>query len=268
MNCETYQELVAAHVDGVLSPAERQEAEAHLGTCAQCRRLFAEEQRFHAALAARRLLVPVPAEVEQRLHRALGAARGPQRPVWPRVRDWFGASRWSARVAVGLAAAGLLLALLLPRLFLPASGPDLLPQAMDYYQAATEGRLALEYATEDPHTLEVAFNGSGQLGFRMHVIDFRPAGYRLRGGTIQHVHDHPVALAVYEGADDPIVCLRQSGTLPPVPAGAERMNQDHYLYTQDGYTILLSQFPDHHCVLIAHLSREAFLRYLALLPVS
>jgi len=169
---------------------------------------------------------------------------------------------------LGLAVAGLLIALLLPRLFPPVPGPALLSQAVDYYQAALRGQVALDYATDDPHALQAAFNDAGQLDFRTHVLDFRPAGYQLRGGTIQHVQDHPVALAVYEGEDDPIVCLRQSGAMPPVPAGAERMNQDHYLYTQAGYTILLSQFPDHRCVLIAHLSREAFLRYLALLPVS
>ncbi|HEV8716553.1 MAG TPA: zf-HC2 domain-containing protein [Candidatus Binatia bacterium] len=268
MNCETYQDLVAAHVDGMLTPAERQEVEDHLGACEQCQRLFAEERRFHSAFAARRLIVPVPAEVEQRLHRALVAERGPQRPVWQRVRGRFGASRLSSRIAVGLAAAGLLLVLLLPWLFPPASVPDLLPQAIDYYQAAIEGRLALEYATDDPHALETAFNDSGQLDFRTRVIDFRPAGYRPRGGTIGRIQDHPVALAVYEGDDDPIVCLRQGGRMRSLPPGAEPLNKDHYLYTRAGYTVLLSQFSDHFCVLISRMSRETFLRYLALLPVS
>lgn len=268
MNCEVYQDLVAAHVDGVLTPAERQGAEDHLGVCAQCQQLFAEERRFHAAFAARRLVVPVPAEVEQQLHRALVAERVSQRPLWRRVGEWIGAARLFPRIAMGLAAAGLLIALLLPRLFSPTPVPDLLPRAVDYYQAVIEGRIALEYATDDPRTLEVAFNNSRQLDFRTHVIDFRPAGYQLKGGTITHVQDHPVALVVYEGEDGLIVCLRQRGAMPSVPSGAERMNQDHYLYTQDGYTIVLSQFPDHRCVLISRLSREAFLRYLALLPVS
>jgi anti-sigma factor RsiW len=268
MNCEIYQDLVAAHVDGVLTPAERQEAEDHLSACEQCQRLFAAEKRFHAAFAARRLIVPVPAEVEQRLHRALVTERISQRPVWQRVGDWLGPSRLFPRIAIGLAAAGLLIALLLSRLFSPAPVPDLLPQAVDYYQAAIEGRIALAYATADSQALETVFNDSGQLDFRTQVIDFRPAGYQLKGGTVTHVQDHPVTLVVYEGEDDPIVCLRQRGAMPPVPSGAERMNQDHYLYTQGGYTILLSQFPDHHCILISHLSREAFLRYLALLPVS
>ncbi len=239
MNCEAYQDLVAAHVDGVLTPAERQEAEAHLGTCEQCRQLFAEEQRFHAAFAARHLIVPVPAEVERQLRTALLAEDETQRPLWARLRAWLRASVLRPHYVLGLAVAGLLIALLLPRLFPPVPGPALLPQAVDYYQAALRGQVALDYATDE-----------------------------LRGGTIQHFQDHPTALTVYEGENDPIVCLRQRGALLPVPPGAERMTQNHYLYTQDGYTIVLSQFPDHFCILISRLSREAFLRYLALLPVS
>ena len=141
---------------------------------------------------------------------------------------------------MGLAAVGLLITLLLPWLFPPAPVSDLLPQVVDYYQAAIEGQIALDYATDDPSALETAFNDSGQLDFRTHVIDFRPVGYQLRGGTIKQFQDHPTALTVYEGEDDPIVCLRQRGALLPVPPGAERMKQNHYLYTRDGYTILLS----------------------------
>jgi anti-sigma factor RsiW len=268
MNCAAYQDLVAAHVDGVLTPAERQEAEAHLGTCELCRQLFAEEQGFHAAFAARHLVVPVPAEVERRLRTALLAENEARRPLWARLRTWLRASLLRPYYVLGLAVAGLLIALVLPRLFPPVPGPALLPQAVDYYQAARTGQVALDYATDDPHALQAAFNDSGQLDFRTHVLDFRPAGYQLRGGTIKHFRDHPTALTIYEGQNDPIVCLRQRGALLPVPPGAERMDQDHYLYTQDGYTIVLSQFPDHFCILISRLSREAFLHYLALLPES
>ncbi|MEW6297366.1 MAG: zf-HC2 domain-containing protein [Thermodesulfobacteriota bacterium] len=268
MNCETYQDLVAAHVDGVLTAAERQEVEAHLSTCAHCQRVFAEEKRFHAAFVARRLIVPVPAEVEQRLHSALCAESEVRPPVWKRLGSWLEASLPRARVVAGLAAAGLLLALLLPRLFSPDHVPDLLSHAVDYYQAATAGRTALTYATDDPHALETTLNNSGRLDFRTRVIDFRPAGYRLRGGAITRMQDHPAALTVYEGDDAPIICLRQGGKLPSIPPGAERLDNEHYLYTHAGHTVLLSQFPDHFCILISRLPREAFLRRLALLPVS
>jgi anti-sigma factor RsiW len=267
MNCEAYQDLVAAHVDGVLTPAERQEVEYHLGSCERCRCLFAEEKRFHAAFAARRFTVPVPAEVEQRLRVALAAEGESPRPSWRRLGEWLGASPLLPRFALGLAAAGLLIALLLPRLFPSAPASDMLTQAVNYYQAVIEGRIALEYSADDPQGLETVFNHSGQLDFVAHVTDFRPAGYQLRGGKVERVRDRPMAVALYDGEDGQIVCLRQRGPMPPLPPGAERMKKSS-LYTHAGHTLFFSQFPDHFCVLISRLPREAFLRHLALLPAS
>jgi len=113
MTCEAYQELVAAHVDGVLSPTECQEAEQHLAACAACQQLFENESRFHAAFAARRLMVAVPAEIEQRLRVAL-AGESPPTPSW---RERLSVLFWQPRLAFGLAAVALLIALLLPRFF-------------------------------------------------------------------------------------------------------------------------------------------------------
>src|SRR5262245_63272874 len=113
MNCEAYQDLVAAHVDGVLGPAERQEVEQHLTSCASCQRLFAEESRFRAAFAARRFIVPLPVEVEQRLRLALAAESAPI-PSW---RESLYDMLWQQRLAFGLAVAAFMLVLFLSRLF-------------------------------------------------------------------------------------------------------------------------------------------------------
>src|SRR2546426_11953093 len=112
MNCEAYQDLVAAHVDGVLTSAEHQEAEAHLRACEQCRQLFAEEQRFHAAFAARRLIVPVPAEVERRLRNALVAEIEELHHLWARLRAGLRAILLCPRFALGLVLARLVSQLL------------------------------------------------------------------------------------------------------------------------------------------------------------
>ncbi len=47
MNCEIYKDLVAAHVDDVLSSGERKDVEEHLGACQECQLLlFGQEQEF------------------------------------------------------------------------------------------------------------------------------------------------------------------------------------------------------------------------------
>jgi len=265
MNCAAYQDLVAAHVDGVLGPAERQEVEQHLTSCASCQRLFAEESRFHAAFAARRLIVSLPVEVEQRLRLALAAESTPipSRP-W---RERLLALLWQPRWAFGLAATALMIVLLLPRLFPAAPEPAWFTQALDSYHAATEGRWSFTYHTADPQELEAAFNRSGQLDFVTHVLDLRPTGYRIAGGQVVREKDHPVAVVLYQGEDGPIVCIRQRGTTPPMPPGSEGV-KGKYLYTRAGYTVSCVQSAEHFCTLITRLPREIFMRRLALAPAS
>ena len=261
MNCEAYQDFVAAHVDGVLSPAERQEVESHLTSCASCQHLFQEESRFHAAFIARRFVISVPAEVEQRLYVAL-AAESPPIPSW---WDRLSALLWQPRLVLGLAAAALGIALLLPWLFSSSSSsePAWFSQVLDSYLAATEGRLSFTYHNEDPQELEAVLNQSGQLDFVTHVLDLRLAGYRIEGGQVVWVKDHPVAVVLYQGEDGPIVCLRQRGMAPPMPTGSEG-KKGQYLYTRAGYTVSCIQFSGHFCMLTSRLPREAFMRRLGM----
>jgi len=263
MNCEAYQDLVAAHVDGVLSSAERQEAEQHLAVCASCQQLFEQESRFHVAFAARRLIVSLPVEVEQRLRAALARESSPILS-W---RERLSVVLWQPRLVFGLAVAALLIALSLPRFFSSTPEPAWFPQVLDSYHAATEGRLSFTYHTDDPHELEAALNRSGQLDFVTHVLDLRPAGYRIEGGQIVWEKNNPVAIVLYQGKEGPIVCIRRRGQVPPMPAGSEGKTEQ-YLYTQAGYTVSCVQFPGHFCTLITRLPREAFLRHLAAVPAS
>lgn len=268
MTCDNYQDLVAAHVDGALTAAESAEVTAHLSACASCRHLFEEETRFHAAFAARRFIVPVPADVERRLRNALSAEREARQPFWARLTVWPGATPMRPRLALGLAVAGLLMAILLPRIFRSAPAPNLFARAMHYYQAVTEGALPVEYVTEDPQGLQASFNTSGRLDFTTQVTNLQPAGYRLKGGRVVTDAEHPLAVSLYEGKEEePIVCLRQRGTLPLLPEGTEGGN-GHYWYMLNGYTAMFTQFPDHFCVMISRQPKELFLQRLAMAPAS
>jgi anti-sigma factor RsiW len=261
-----YQDLVAAHVDRVLTPAECHEVERHLSSCQSCRRLYAQEQRFHTAFVARRFLVPVPAEVERRLRGVLAAESEPQRHLWKRLVERL-TTILPLRLTLGLAAAGLLFMLLLPRLLPLASEPGLFTLAAEQYQTATADPRVFAYETEDPRKLQIAFNSSGQLDFTTHVLDLRSIGYRLRGGSVIRTKGRPTAVAVYDRENGYIVCLRQHGMMPPLPSGAERI-QSNYVYTQAGYTIVFVQNPGHFCLLVSRLPREVFLRTLASLSAE
>jgi anti-sigma factor RsiW len=258
-----YHDLVAAHVDNALTEAEAVEVQDHLRTCDQCRRLFEEEVHFHAAFAARKPVVPVPMDVEQRLRRSLAAEGEGRRSFWERLRAWFGAMPVSPRLAFGLAVTGIILVMLLPHVFHSAPAPDVFARAVHYYQTVTEGRLPIEYIVEDPQGLQARFNTSGRLDFTTQVSDLRPAGYYLSGGRVVENAGHPLAVSLYEEEGvEPIVCLRQRGLLPPLPRGTKGEN-GHYWYTSDGFTAMFTQFPDHFCIMISRQPEEIFLQRLA-----
>jgi anti-sigma factor RsiW len=268
MNCDTYQDLVAAHVDHALMPVELAEVQAHLRVCEQCQRLFEEESRFHVAFSARKHVVPVPVDVERRLHRALEAEGEVRRSFWERVGTWFGAMPVFPRLAFGLAVIGVFLVMLLPHIFRSAPAPDVFAHAVHYYQTVTEGVLPIEYTMEDPQGLQAKFNMSGRLDFSTKVSDLRPAGYRLKGGSVTTDVGQPLAVALYEGDDEEsIVCLRQRGLLPPLPQGTKGEN-GHYWYTSHGYTAMFTQFSDHFCIMISRQPEAIFLQRLAMVTGS
>jgi anti-sigma factor RsiW len=259
-----YHDLVAAHVDNALTEAEVAEVREHLRTCERCRRLFEEEAHFRAAFAARQSIAPVPMDVEQRLFHALAAEGEARRSFRERLGAWFGAMPVSPRLAFGLTVTGIILMVLLPNVFRSAPAPEVFSRAVHYYQTVTDGRLPIEYAVEDPQGLQARFNTSGRLDFTTQVSDLRPTGYHLSGGRVVENAGHPLAVALYEvrGAE-PIICLRQRGTLPAVPEGT-RDSHGHYWYASDGYTAMFTQFPDHFCVMISRQPEEIFRQRLAM----
>ena len=264
MTCETYEELVAPHVDGVLAPAEVQEVEHHLQFCAQCSQLFAEQSEFRTAFTARRFLVSLPSEVEEQLRLALAKeaesaipVSTSSSPLWDRISAFFTLPRF----AVGLAAASILVVLFLPRFFSGSSEPPLFPQAVDSYRAAIDQQQRLDYVMTEPYELEVAFNVSGQLDFATQVSDLRPVGYHLRGGSIVNLQHRSTAISVYDKGREHIVCLRQGGKLPALPPGLEVVH-GHYVYSREGYTVVYSQFQRHYCLMTSRLPKEQFLRSL------
>ena len=293
MNCEMYKDLVAAHVDDVLSSDEHRDVEEHLGACQECQLLFSQQQEFQEAFQAKILakafILPVPAAVEQRLHTALAEEtsvtdQGSPSP-WQQTKDWFQTPSFFPRFAFGLAIASLLLVLVvsqLPKLFSTGQTPvapvaqvaevsdpvepaaSIVTQAVESYQELTETQPPLAYAIQEPAALKTAFNRSGELDFFTHVLDFRQAGLQLRGGTIRHVENQPIATSIYDGDQEHIVCLRQHGQIPSELAGGAWI-QGGYLYTSTDHSVFISQHANHFCSLVSRLPRQEFLSRIATL---
>jgi anti-sigma factor RsiW len=258
MTCGEYQDIVAAHVDGQLNPTEMQAVNTHLQSCVACRERFAEEQRFHLAFTARRVLLPPPPSVVVGLHKALARESSPL-PSWRQRLFAHRVSLFSFFFSRRLATAVVVTGLILAFWWLPTTKPDLFASAVKQYELATTDQFVFAYVVRDPRKLEQSFNDSGQLDFTTHVLDFRPFGYRIRGGHIVRLNGHPTAVTIYRGPEADIVCLRQRGALPPLPPGALRVGRD-LVYTYEQYTVLVIQESDLFCMLVSRLPRDVFLR--------
>ena len=65
MNCEEYEILLSARLDGALTPEETARLEAHLAQCPQCRQLAQELETLQAQPAA--LTQEVPRALQENL---------------------------------------------------------------------------------------------------------------------------------------------------------------------------------------------------------
>jgi anti-sigma factor RsiW len=274
MTCETYRDLIAAHVDGNLALAERQEVERHLAGCKNCSLLFADQQRFRQISRAWHWEAPIPLDVEHHLRVAIAAESSPLQHWWQKARRQCASWLQPPQAAfVLVAAAVLLLTLVVPKDQVPLKSQvraleqakqteqAVLDAAAEYYRAVKTGELPLAYATNNPRELETALKVSERLNFSVYVPDLRPGGYELNGGIVVEIGGKPAVITVYQGEEGQVLCLRQSGTMPPPPRGARQLREQEYLYAKPGQTALYKQLPGQFRVIVSGLPAETFLAY-------
>jgi anti-sigma factor RsiW len=274
MTCETYRDIIAAHVDGQLTYAERHEAEQHLVSCKNCAQLFADQQQFRQISRTWHWETPIPLEVEHRLRAAMAAERSPLQSWWQKAREQFASWLQPQQSALAFAAAAaLLLTFVLPKAQTSVQNQAPLPEAAksteqtvldaaaSYYKAVRTGELPLSYATNNPRELENALKASEQLNFSVYVPDLRLAGYELNGGIVVQIGGKPAVITVYQGEEGQVLCLRQGGTMPPPPRGARQLREQEYLYSRPGQTALYKQLPGQFRVIVSGLPAETFLTY-------
>jgi len=119
MNCEDAQKFVHVYLDGEFAEEDREAFEEHLTRCDDCRAMVRFEKRFKASLKTAVTDPPLPAGLEERIHRALQGESGST----DASRWWT----WGLRLApVGLAA-GLMLFLAWPTAHHRIKGPSSVP---------------------------------------------------------------------------------------------------------------------------------------------
>ena len=258
MHCGEYNEVIAAHVDGLLAPEEEAVTTAHLATCPKCTRLLARERQFAQALHARTLVRPTPTELRERVMALIDAQDRP--PSWAaRLMP----SR--ARAGYRIAFAGALVVLALAVLVLRQRGSpehDVLHEVLAHYQEAQAQSIKLDMQTDKPKVLEIYFADKGIEAPTRTVIDLHALGFKLVGGSVVPLGTATSAMMLYHGASGWLLCHRFRAADLQLPPGGEIVDDDTY-YSVDGMSVCAYHDGDAICLMATALSREDLKKLLA-----
>jgi len=238
-------EEIQDFADGRLTPARREDLEAHLATCPQCGREL-ERLRWVKEGTARLPMHEPPLDLPARVAQALDS------------EDRRG-SRASPLRRYLLAAAGVLAAAAAVVILL-SRGPRDLPSAVGRdFAAYRKAVLSLDTASGDGPTLERYFAWRG-LAFRTRVFDLGMMGYGLVGARVHRLDGRPSALFAYRGVGDhTLMCQMFEGSLDELPQGGEAREHngiEFRIFKEHGLTLVFWMEGSVVCALVSDIPRE------------
>ena len=232
-------------LDERLGPSERVRVQAHVDACDRCRADLDALRRGREFARSGVLQHELPLDLRAAIERELD-----RKPV-AEGRGGIGRRRVLV-YGLGAAAAGLLAALYLRR------GHDLPAEVIETFKASNTGQRALDLATTDPATLERLFGA--RLDFRVRVFDLGMMNYRLVGGRVDRLADHPTALYAYVGPENRrLECQMYRGTVSELPEPSERRTANGFtflIYSRPGHTAVFWSEGEIVCVLVSDMPAE------------
>ena len=237
-------------LDNRLDAPMRAEVERHLESCMECQREF-EALRWTKLFAAKQFAATeAPAELRQKISRALKAEAGAPEAMPPRRAQRLKPILAGAATLVAL---GILALILIPK---QRHLPEVV--ARDFRDCQTQ-KLTLELNTDDVKQMEAFFATHG-VPFNVQVSDLSKVNYRLAGGRVQYLRGKRAALYVYRGAGNQLlVCHMYIGRASKLPAGSvERENHGikFHVYQVKGVSMVFWQEGKVVCVLSSDIPTE------------
>lgn len=272
MECRKYQEHITAAVDNALEQREKDELEAHLAQCPQCKSEFEAEKLTHSVVKSRCQRRCVPDHVLRRINQHLEAEI-----VSPRSASWWDAIMSSRyfRPAIGFAIACIAVVLLLnnnssintPRVIEASLLPpnDIIKQSLSNYMAVARGEIKPQLLSDKSENLKNFF--AGKTEFPVEVP--RMNGCTLVGGVMNEFSGKTLAHVVYNHHGSEIVyvyetCWETVQRGAPLHLANEVQEQlkrtGWYVASQaDGYTVVLWTTEKTLCSAVAKMDKQAML---------
>ncbi|HWP60476.1 MAG TPA: zf-HC2 domain-containing protein [Candidatus Acidoferrales bacterium] len=234
MECRDYREIVAGHVDGALTPAEKSEAEAHLGKCLKCRQLFNWETKATALLKQSLSPLTPRHELKQKIVNQLEEAHS-------KSQAWLALSRtWVPALSLLLVVAAIYSALS------ARIQRDLFTDTAALYQRA---RANLEN-----------FSATAAPSPTARILDLKPWGYRLLGRSVRQARRGENRVFVYYGEqNDLLVAQEVEGenlSAPPDSVVVKKSGKDFVSLSQGDINLIAWQDRNIICILASKLPRE------------
>jgi anti-sigma factor RsiW len=190
MNCNEATPLVTAFADGEIDGIRGHSVRRHLESCAEC------SAKYDAVLTLRaRLRAEVPYFVAPATLRARVGAMVAESSAAPRVPQAPDRWRWLAGGALAGSLATMFAWMLGTAVLQWRGNEDVGLEAVAAHSRAALSQHLIEVASADQHTVKPWL--SARLDYSPPVPDLANAGFPLRGGRLDYLDGHPVAVLVY-----------------------------------------------------------------------
>jgi anti-sigma factor RsiW len=237
-------DLLHAHVDGELDPANAREIEQHLQSCDQCRATEQQIRSLREALTTNAPAYRAPALLRRNVRAELRREA---------KTSQHGLSPWLV-FATGAACALLLLAAALFQITRASRENAIVDQVVANHVRSLLATHLVDVASSDQHTVKPWFDG--KVDFAPDVRDFSADGFPLVGGRLDYLDGKTVIALVYHRNKHPINLF-----VTPAPGGRDT---EPSLVTQRGYNVLSWTHDEMRYWAVSDLNQDELRKFTAL----